>query len=132
MQKHVSVRGYIVAIVLFNSNTEAASTSILSSTTSSSEPMMSIESNPQVNDGGKRSTSPGAIAGTVIGSIAGALAIFGAIVLGLKRDKNMRKGKSGVSDSEDTPVSAPAAPVAVQYDNEKYRTSNLPQWVVRK
>ena len=126
MQKHVSVRGYIVAIFLFNSNTEAASTSILSSTTSSSEPMMSIESNPQVNDGGKRSTSPGAIAGTVIGSIAGALAIVGAIVLGLKR------GKSGVSDSEDTPVSAPAAPVAVQYDNEKYRTSNLPQWVVRK
>jgi hypothetical protein len=93
---------------------------------------MSIESNPQANDGGKHGTSPGVIAGTVIGSIAGALAIVGAIVLGLKRDKNMRKGKSGVSDSEDTPVSAPAAPVAVQYDNEKYRTSNLPQWVVRK
>lgn len=44
----------------------------------------------------------------------------------------MRKGKSGVSDSEDTPVSAPAALVAVQYDNEKYRTSNLPEWVVWK
>ncbi|CAN9259864.1 unnamed protein product [Alternaria sp. RS040] len=132
MQKHVFVRGYVLAIVLFNCNTEAASTSILSSTTRSSEPMMSIESNPQVNDGVKRGTSPGAIAGTIIGSMTGALAIVGAIILGLKRDKNMRKGKSGASDSEDTPVSAPAAPVAVQYDNEKYRRSNLPQWVVRK
>jgi hypothetical protein len=54
---------------------------------------MSIESNPQANDGGKRGTSPGVIAITVIGSIAGALAIVGAIVLGLKRAKKYKKGQ---------------------------------------